>query len=206
MLPVIGYSIEESGVTLIYPYHKRQSLHDLMHNQKAFNLTYEEKMIFILKIALALEYLHEHDCCHNHLSSKNVIIDENMSPLVSDYGFKRVIESATIFLNYRNKNNYSAPEVLQNVKFDKYEGFKICFFKADIYSFGIMAWEIMTGVEPFGVTQKKLIELVVDGDKRPSVESIKQYAVTGLIQKCWERDQRKRPGITEVVNMLKQLQ
>lgn len=177
----------------------------MLHKDNNFNLNYREKVVFITKIAMALEYLHDNKVQHNHLSSCNVIVNDSMDPLLTDYGFKHVKETATIFLNYRNKNNYSAPEILKASKSTGNEETGVSLLKADIYSFGLLAWEILTGIEPFGVTQKKLNELVVDNDKRPSVEGIKQYAVTGLIQKCWEREQRKRPEVSEIVMLLKSL-
>jgi len=128
-------------------------------------------------------------------------MDDNLNPKIVDYGFNSLIENASIFLKYKNKNAFSSPEILEN---SKTIGTGIN-PSADVYSFGILAWEVYTSTIPFDVGLKKIIELVVKENYRPEISKMFNQEISNLIRMCWESDSTLRPSFKGIVTMLKNI-
>lgn len=76
---------------------------------------------------------------------------------------------------------------------------------ADIYSFGIMLWEMISGGFPFqGMSQHDII-LAVVGGTRPTMPRFIPRDLWTLIQDCWHEDHFRRPSFTTVVGVLQGL-
>lgn len=107
---LIGICLETAPcIYLIYTSDRIKNLKDYLIENK---LSYKEKLMLIKKICKGVEYLHSNNLPHLHLSNKNILVDEKSNPKIMDYGMYNLKELAKMFINYRNKNLYSAPEVL----------------------------------------------------------------------------------------------
>ena len=90
---------------------------------------------------------------------------------------------------------YMAPEVADNKPYG---------YSADMYSFGIMLWEILTTSKPYsGYSKKMHHENVVIRGGRPKIEDSWGPGMKGLLNLCWNQDLRRRPTATKASNILK---
>jgi tRNA A-37 threonylcarbamoyl transferase component Bud32 len=74
--------------------------------------------------------------------------------------------------------------------------------KMDVYSFGILWWQMMTRKVPFDGINGMNVAMQVLDNKRPPIPGDVPADITGMIVKCWHRNPDKRPSMTSVVNFL----
>jgi serine/threonine protein kinase len=90
----------------------------------------------------------------------------------------------------------TAPEVIRGERYSE---------KADVYSFGIVVWEMVTRKAPFAGRNFMGVTLEVLEGRRPPVPPDCAPAVAKLMTKCWHSDAAKRPSMEEVVATLDSL-
>ncbi len=153
------------------------------------------------KIACGMEFLHENKLYHLHLSSRNIYMKDINTPMIADYGFHHLKEISSLFNKYKNKNSYSSPEVLretQSTIVNKSTGSS----KTDVYSFGILLWELYTLKIPFNVKLSNLYTYVVVNNYRPEIPSDINMSIAELIRACWDSDVNKRPSFKKIIEIL----
>jgi serine/threonine protein kinase len=198
---IIGYSISnDNKVILIYKEFKNGSLYDYIH-VKDKKLSKEEKIKIVKGIINGIHYLHNNHIVHCHLSSKNILLDEELNPFIVDFGFKNLYELANLFNKYINKSGYSAPEILSTSgKFFKIpENINDNIKKIDIYSFGMIIWEIITNTVPFEVKLPEIKKYVLEEKVRPEVPINTDKNLSNLIRNCWDSELDKRPNESELI-------
>ena len=165
----------------------------------------EEKLKIALGIIQGIEYLHENNIVHCHLHSKNILLDEELNPIIVDFGFRNLYELANLFNKYINKNGYSAPEVLgTSGKFFKIpENTNENLEKIDIYSYGMILWEIITNTVPFDVKLSDVKKYVLEDKVRPEVPTNIDKSLSTLIRNCWDSELIKRPSEKEIIDLLR---
>ena len=86
---------------------------------------------------------------------------------------------------------YIAPEIFRGSAFSK---------ESDVYSFGMIMWEIITGCKPFADVEHdhNLIYQIVYHEKRPEITNDTPECFADLMKKCWDSDPKKRPSIETV--------
>ena len=93
-------------------------------------------------VALGMSYLHGKNVLHCDLKSSNVLIDENWNVKLCDFGLSRINSTK----KNKKKNirvgtpHWMAPEILKGEKYECY---------SDVYSFGILVWEMLTCKIPY---------------------------------------------------------
>ena len=201
---MIGYCIsEDNKVIIISREFKNGSLYDYIHiNEKT--LSDEEKMKISQGIINGLEYLHNNNIIHCHLNSRNILLDDELNPKIVDFGFKNLYELANLFNKYINKNGYSAPEILATSgKFFKIpENINDNLKKIDIYSYGMILWEIITNTVPFEVKLADIKKYVLEEKVRPEVPIHVHKSLSSLIRNCWDSELDKRPNEKEIIEYL----
>ncbi|XP_057446458.1 cysteine-rich receptor-like protein kinase 25 isoform X2 [Lotus japonicus] len=143
LVAFVGFCLEEQEKILIYEYVPNKSLdYFLFDSQVEHPLSWDERYNIIGGIARGIVYLHEHSrlkVIHRDLKPSNVLLDENMIPKISDFGLARIVE---INQDQENTNRivgtygYMSPEYAMLGEFSD---------KSDVFSFGIMILEIVTG-------------------------------------------------------------
>ena len=129
-----------------------------------------------------------------------------MNPKIVDFGFKNLYELANLFNKYINKNGYSAPEILATSgKFYKIpENVNDNMKKIDIYSFGMILWEIITNTVPFDVKLTEIKKYVLEEKVRPEVPTNIHKSLSSLIRSCWDSELEKRPNDKDIIGYLKE--
>ncbi|KAF6159926.1 hypothetical protein GIB67_033010 [Kingdonia uniflora] len=213
-----GYCKLPSTKLLIFDYVALGSLDDFLHGnvREKQPLNWNTRLRIALGSARGLAYLH-HDCypriVHQNIKSSNILLDQNMEPLVSDFGLARLLEDedAHVTTVVAGTFGYLAPEYLQNGRATE---------KSDIYSFGVLLLELVTGKRPNDpsfvkrglnvvgwmntlVKENQLVDIVdkrcVDADVE-GVESVLDIAVS-----CTDANPDDRPSMDNVLQMLEEL-
>ncbi|GAY57982.1 protein kinase domain-containing protein [Citrus sinensis] len=216
LVRLLGYCIEGVHRMLVYEYvnngNLEQWLHGAMRNQG--NLTWEARMKVIIGTAKALAYLHEAiepKVVHRDIKSSNILIDDEFNAKVSDFGLAKLLDSGESHITTRVMGTfgYVAPEYANTGMLNE---------KSDIYSFGVLLLEVVTGRDPvdYGrpANEVNLVEWlkmmvgtrraeeVVDPnlEVKPATRALKRSLLVAL--RCVDPDSEKRPKMSQVVRML----
>jgi beta-lactam-binding protein with PASTA domain/tRNA A-37 threonylcarbamoyl transferase component Bud32 len=152
-------------------------------------LTSEEAVKICSQICSALNHAHNNHIVHRDIKPQNILMTKDGIPKVADFGIARAVTSATVTMagsNVIGSVHYFSPEQARGGYVDK---------KSDIYSLGIVFYEMVTGVVPFegdsaiSVALKHIQEKVTPpGDIYPDIPKSIQY----IIEKAIEKDIDKR--------------
>ncbi|TYI81607.1 hypothetical protein E1A91_D05G165100v1 [Gossypium mustelinum] len=206
-----GCCVEGTQLLLVYEYMENNSLaHALFGPQESqLILDWPSRQKICLDIAKGLAFLHEESSLtivHRDIKTTNVLLDSNLNAKISDFGLAKFDEGENTHISTRIAGTvgYMAPE---------YALWGYLTYKADVYSFGIVAGKNNTKYRPEGdyvclqdralVLQQKgnLMELVDPrlGTQFNEEEAIRMAKVALL---CTNSSPALRPTMSEVVNML----
>ena len=147
-----------------------------------------------------MEYLHKNRVEHRDLKAANCLLDRDCRVKLADFGLSKTITSFT----RRSSTNYPAgtyshmcPELLLENKFTQ---------KADVYSYGIVMFEVLSRAEPWkGLHEAQIAAQIIYG-RRPSREfpipEDSPPELITLMEKCWDDDPSKRPPFQQIVQDL----
>jgi len=145
----------------------------------------------LARIAEAVHYAHEHGILHRDLKPSNVIIDEEDTPHLTDFGLATRIEDAsalTLSGAILGTPSYMAPEQTGGRRFEIGP-------RTDIYALGALLYEVLTGHPPFqGETPLDTIKLVRETDPVPPRRLNPRIPadLETITLKCLEKEPRKR--------------
>jgi len=148
----------------------------------------------MIDAAKGIEYLHQYDptIIHRDLKTQNLLVDEFWRVKVCDFGLSRIKASET--MSRLGTLHYSAPEVLRGDRYTE---------KADVYSFGIVMWEMLTFSIPYeGYPPLKIASDVAYHKLRPEIKDTFPKPLSSLMQMCWDENPESRPDFSEIVERL----
>jgi len=186
----IGACVKPPNLCIVTEYMKRGSLRDILRD-KSIQLPWKLRMKICRSVALALNYLHTLDpiIIHRDLKSSNILVDENWGVKVADFGFARIrADNAT--MTRCGTPCWTAPEILRGQAYDE---------KADIYSFGIVMWELLTRAHPYGDQNFISVTMEVLNGVRPAIPPNTNADMAQLIRACWEDSPKKRPKLKKLL-------
>lgn len=204
-----GYSLKDfdgkDNVTLFMQLASKGSLADLLKKVQQgladdnYDNTARQKIL--IGIARGMMYLHQRHAIHRDLKPDNILLDEDLEPHITDFGLSKFVSSGdtTNQTQTMGTSFYMAPEVIET---DQYNG------KADVYSFGILMYEVVTDMYPFPDFQNKKMSLfrlnskVINENYRPQFKSPVKEKIQQLIEKCWSPNPKERPTFEEIYNRL----
>ncbi|KAF0449002.1 kinase-like protein [Gigaspora margarita] len=164
------------------------------------NLQLVDKFRMAEEIAQGLLFLHAKNIVHCDLNSKNVLV-HNKQIKITDFGMSRQINEVSIpsCSEVKCMPAYIDPRCLKDSKYDK---------KSDIYSLGVILWEISSGQPPFKLlTSYEIfwnIQVLDEFREIPAANTPLQYVE--LYKKCWDKDPRIRPEMPLIIKTLNELQ
>ncbi|XP_075635436.1 uncharacterized protein LOC142607720 [Castanea sativa] len=139
-----GYCLHKRCMFLVYQYMERGSLFCILSNDvEAMELDWTKRLNIIKSIAHALSYMH-HECIpvimHRDISSNNILLNSELEAFISDFGTARILDpdssNQTLVVG---TYGYIAPELAYTMVVTE---------KCDVYSFGMVALEILMGKHP----------------------------------------------------------
>ena len=206
---ICNYVSEYFGITqdpiteeimIIMPYYDGDLIRYIKNN---FYGDWYKKLCKLRDIIVGLIQIHSANIVHRDLHSGNILLKQvHYSLLYAEIGDLGISKSATESTDDDNNDNYGiipymAPEIFHGHKYTA---------ASDIYSFGMIMWELMTGRRPFWDRNHDtdLIIEICDGLRPPIVTNAPEGYIE-LMKECWQSDPNKRPTgnviFEEVENM-----
>ncbi|XP_071902200.1 serine/threonine/tyrosine-protein kinase HT1-like isoform X2 [Coffea arabica] len=170
----------------------------LKHPNIITQVPYSLPLNLVLKLALdiahGMEYLHAQGILHRDLKSENLLLDEDMHVKVADFGISCLESQCGSTKGFTGTYRWMAPEMIKEKHHTK---------KVDIYSFGIVLWELLTALIPFdNMTPEQAAFAVCQKNERPPLPSTCPLAFRHLINRCWSPNPNNRPHFEEIVSVL----
>ena len=159
-------------------------------------LTWKEKIFVAFRIINSLYRIHSNKEVHRDLHSGNILYFQgNNWWYISDFGFCGPADKPLKSI-YGNLP-YVAPEVIVGKEYT---------FASDIYSIGILMWEISSGQTPFNNCEHNydLAMKIVNG-MRPKIRSKIPSEYEKLMKQCWDADPLKRPDAETLLNEIRKM-
>eukprot|EP01130_Rhizamoeba_saxonica_P000748 TRINITY_DN10673_c0_g1_i1.p1 TRINITY_DN10673_c0_g1~~TRINITY_DN10673_c0_g1_i1.p1 ORF type:complete len:813 (+),score=144.14 TRINITY_DN10673_c0_g1_i1:38-2440(+) len=161
-----------------------------------------KRLRFAVDMAKGLSWLHAMGIVHRDLKLANILVLDDYSIKICDFGLSMQYVKGVDITRFGGNVKYSAPEILQARYHDEVKIYAYC-EKTDVYSFGLMLWELLT-LNPLFSRPKKfkgkegLAEYVLEGN-RPKIMDFWPSRVQDLLSNCWNVNAENRPDFQSII-------
>ena len=216
ILKLLGCCLETEVPLLVDEYVSSGTLSHYLHDKgHVSTISWKNRLRIAREIASALAYLHSYASiaiCHRDIKSSNILLDENLRAVVSDFGLSRSIplDKTHLTASVHGTFGYLDPDYFYSGQFTD---------KSDVYTFGVVLAELLTGEKVISLDrfeeglachfrsamkQNRLFEIldnqvVNEGQKEEIV------AVAKLTERCLKLNGKKRPTMRQMEVDLEQL-
>jgi serine/threonine protein kinase len=182
--------MKQPNLCIVTEFVKQGALKEILANP-AIKLPWHQRQRLLRSAALGINYLHSlHPVIvHRDLKPSNLLVDENWNVKVADFGFARIKEENATMTRCGTPC-WTAPEVIRGEKYSE---------KADVYSFGIVMWQVVTRKQPFAGRNFMGVSLDVLEGRRPQIPTECTGELRKVMKKCWHGEANKRPSMESVV-------
>ncbi|XP_074281560.1 uncharacterized protein LOC141606363 [Silene latifolia] len=200
ILLFMGAVTSPQRLCIVTEFIPRGSLFCLLQRSTS-KLDWRRRIQMALDIARGMNYLHNCNppIVHRDLKSSNLLVDKSWSVKVADFGLSRV-KHETYLTTKTGKGTpqWMAPEVLQNEHSNE---------KSDLYSFGVILWELATQKIPWeNLNPMQVIGAVGFMNQRLDIPEDVDPMWASMIESCWHSEPQSRPTFQELVEKLKDMQ
>ncbi|KAK8948848.1 Serine/threonine-protein kinase HT1 [Platanthera zijinensis] len=149
-----------------------------------------------LEVARGMEYIHSQGVIHRDLKPENILFDHNFCVKIADFGVACEEAYCDELEDDAGTYRWMAPEMIKHRPYGR---------KVDVYSFGLLLWEMITGAIPYeDMSPVQAAFAVVNKNIRPTIPSDCSVELRALIEQCWSTFPEKRPEFRQIVKFLKQ--
>ncbi|KAJ7953483.1 Receptor kinase [Quillaja saponaria] len=217
LVPLLGYCCENDQQILVYPFMSNGSLQDRLYGKPAKRkiLDWPTRLSIALGAARGLTYLHTFSgrcVIHRDVKSSNILLDHSMCAKVADFGFSKYAPQegdSGASLEVRGTAGYMDPEYYTTQQFSA---------KSDVFSFGVVLLEIVTGREPLNIhrprkewslvewakpyIRESKIDEIVDPGIKGGYHAEAMWRVVEVALTCIEPFSAHRPCMADIVREL----
>ncbi|KAJ9510733.1 hypothetical protein QJQ45_027633, partial [Haematococcus lacustris] len=201
----IGACHTPPNVCLVTEFCARGSLDHLLH-KSGLSLDLVKRVEFIIDIARGMSCLHSQrpPIVHRDLKPANLLVSARFEVKVADFGLSRIKDHAQLISSRAGLEGtieYCAPEVLRGEPFTE---------KCDIWSFGVVTWEVLMRVRPFADADcPNFVLLLSLGNGSLQLPGLKEEAgitpgLVRLVERCRAWEPAERPSFRDVLHCLEQ--
>eukprot|EP01105_Mastigella_eilhardi_P026881 TRINITY_DN796_c0_g1_i5.p1 TRINITY_DN796_c0_g1~~TRINITY_DN796_c0_g1_i5.p1 ORF type:complete len:736 (-),score=177.81 TRINITY_DN796_c0_g1_i5:104-2311(-) len=197
----VGVVLSEDKLWHVTEFIAGGTLRDLVHKQQ---LSFPLKVKIALDIAKGMHALHQAKIIHRDLKTENCLVvsptlDAPTTVKLTDFGASRKISSGAqkAYTKGIGTPIYMAPELLKCEEYNE---------KADVYSFAVSCWELLTQTEPYSEFPNPwaIASFVSDGS-RLAIPAGTPKEFADVIVECWAQQASDRPAFSKVVSALQQI-
>ncbi|KAH7300270.1 hypothetical protein KP509_24G053800 [Ceratopteris richardii] len=218
LVKLIGFCIEDDKRLLVYEFMQRGSLENHLFRRTSTTLSWDIRIKIALGAAKGVEFLHsrERPVIYRDFKTSNILLDGDYTAKLSDFGLAKdgpQGDKSHVSTRVMGTYGYAAPEYVMTGHLSA---------KSDIYSFGVVLLELLTGkrsmdkTRPNGeqnlaawarpyLNRDRLLEII-----DPRLE--RNYSVKGAVRAgqlafmCLNRDPKSRPPVDTIVKVLEEIQ
>ncbi len=195
IISIFDFGFENSNPFLVEELLSGEDLGTLIRTKRPISLS--SKLDYLVQVAEALLFAHHAGVLHRDIKPSNVQVLEDGQVKLMDFGVARLLEDEESRLTRQGvllgTMGYMAPEQIRGLKPDR---------RADIFSFGALAYELLTYERPFPVEDlTRMIRAVLQDEPTPITERFPECppALAHLVNKCLEKECARRYGGFEEV-------
>ncbi|KAL6851596.1 hypothetical protein ACP4OV_020160 [Aristida adscensionis] len=173
------------------------SLRAFLRKLECKTLPLEKVISIALDIARGLEYIHSQGIVHRDVKPENILFDGEFCAKVVDFGVACEEADCNISEDDPGTYRWMAPEMYKHKPYGR---------KVDVYSFGLVLWELVTGSIPYeDMTPLQAAFAVVNKNLRPAIPSSCPAPLQLLIEQCWSFQPERRPEFRQIVQIIENL-
>ncbi|CAM0912121.1 unnamed protein product [Alopecurus aequalis] len=221
LVSLVGYCISEDHRLLVYDFVANDTMHHNLHGKGRPVMDWPTRVKIAAGSARGLAYLHE-DChpriIHRDIKSSNILLDDNFEAQVADFGLARLAENDVTHVSTRVMGTfgYLAPEYASTGKLTE---------KSDVFSFGVVLLELITGRKPVDSSRplgdeslvewarplltravdEQEFEELVDPRLGENYDAVEMFRVIEAAAACIRHSAARRPKMGQVVRILDSL-
>lgn len=194
VLQYLGACTQPPNVCIITEFMPLGSIYRLIHNEQ-IPFPWIRIKNFCIDATRGLSYLHNFKppIIHRDLKSHNLLVDRSWRVKVCDFGLSRIVDVQKT-MTACGTPCWTAPEVMRRQYYT---------VKADVYSLGIVFWELLTREDPYtGMDAFNVVLSVGTKGLRPTIPPSCPPSFATLIEECWSEDPDARPPVDEILDRL----
>jgi tRNA A-37 threonylcarbamoyl transferase component Bud32 len=193
----IGACTRRPNLCIVFEYMSGGSLYEHVRRDGALSLIAALKAG--VEVSRGMDYLHQRNIIHRDLKAANLLLDENGCVKIADFGVARTIEASGHMTAETGTYRWMAPEVIEHRPYGE---------RADVFSFGVVLWELLTGRVPYSdMTPLQAAVGVVQKGLRPAVPPAPgcPAGLAEVMCACWDASPPARPSFGELTPRLQVL-
>ncbi|CAN6483576.1 unnamed protein product [Victoria cruziana] len=145
-----------------------------------------------------MEYLHSQGVIHRDLKPENMLFDQDHHLKIADFGIACEEAHGDALTEDPGTYRWMAPEMIKHERYSH---------KVDVYSFGLVLWEMVAGTIPYeDMIPVQAAFAVVNKNARPPIPSTCPLAFQAFIEQCWSKLPERRPEFWQIVKVLEQFE
>lgn len=188
----IGVCSKPPCYCIVMEYCPEGTLYDYLSREE--EIPPAKVLFWARQIAKGMQYLHANKIIHRDLKSLNILIAENDNLKISDFGTSRAIGDKSTKMTFAGTAAWMAPELIRRLP---------CSNRVDVWSFGVLLWELLTQERPYNnIGAAAIIYGVGSGKLSLPIPAQCPEDLKALLHLCWHSKPRNRPSFKQILLQL----